>query len=44
MLFDPKSGAAARQGKLIFIGAFVVWLTVVATIVCVAAHFITKFW
>lgn len=44
MLFNPTRGAAERRMKALFIGSFIVWLSVVGTIVYVAAHFIAKYW
>ena len=44
MMFDADSGATARQRKALAIGAVVVWLGCVSTLVYVVAHFIIKYW
>jgi hypothetical protein len=44
MMFDANLGAADRQRKAFMIAAFLVWVSVMSTVVYVAAHFIAKFW
>lgn len=44
MLFNPRTGAAERQAKALFAGAFLVWLSIVCAIGYVVVHFVAKFW